>query len=181
MKTVQMWRNETYPEELISCLSQTIKTVGRDNYTLLCNNQSLADILEVESLNFDKEYYRILAKIDNPRWWRDYCTMNMYRADMIRLYYAKETPDLFYLDADISLYSLPDFTNPDLPYLVDGDFCMFYVNGRTDWFNQILDDVLKTTAKPMAIYNYLMKHKYPSCRIKPSCYDRKDFGTKWKI
>jgi hypothetical protein len=182
MKVVQMWRDSKYPKEMISYMKSVIDLVGKDNYLLLCGNAEIANILEVNSLDFDVEYNKALGSMQNPDWWKKYCVANLFMSDLIRLHYATYMEDLFYLDADFELLSVPDFSQKGQPYLIHKDFCMFYVNGRMDWFRDVIDAVTKMTPRPMCIYRYLTvlaRHR-ESYQIDSNCSKRHDFGAEWK-
>jgi hypothetical protein len=181
MKTIQMWRDLEYPDELVQCAKSVISIVGKDNYQLVCNSTELPKILGVPSINFDDEYNRVLSIIGNRKWWGDYCIKNYFMSDMLRLYYATQIKDLFYLDIDITLKQMPVFNKFSRPYLMDRDFCMFYVNGRIDWFQNVINEVVKTPPYPMCIFHYIISEMtLVSHNITPNYYIRKDFGIKWK-
>jgi hypothetical protein len=101
MKTIQMWRDNGYPKELITCTQTVVNIVGKSNYEILCTNPEIPEILEVPFKNFDEEYNRILSLQQNPDWWVKYCKTNYFKSDLIRLWYATQYDDLFYLDVDI--------------------------------------------------------------------------------
>jgi hypothetical protein len=72
---------------------------------------------------------------------------NDYRmgSNYMRVLAATTRPDMFYLDADATVKTWPDFPKKNRPYFVAGRFgkfsvaeWAFYVNGRTDFFEKLL-------------------------------------------
>jgi hypothetical protein len=156
MKVIQLWRNDTYPKELLRCVESVLRFVDKSDYTLICNNSEIAQRLDVGSKNFDEEFHRILGAIGDHDWWDKYCTMNMYRADMMRLYYATQIPDLLYFDIDTVLLRMPEFKSVGKPYFYNGDIRIFYVNGQIGWFSNLLKTITsQLTPQPFVIYNYV--------------------------
>jgi hypothetical protein len=143
MNVVQMWKSIEYPEKLIHCTKSVIRIFGADNYTMICNNQEIADKLGVSSKNFDDEYAMALESLGKRDWWEAYCSQNMYCADTLRLYYATIDNDMLYIDGDF--YFTKPFTEtflPGKPYVMPGhDFAMFYVNGCVGVFKEMCDKI----------------------------------------
>ena len=185
MKVIQLWRNEDYPPELLRCVESVLRFIDKDNYTLICNNPEIAQRLGVNSKNFDEEFYKILGLVDDWKWWSDYCTMNMARSNMIRLYYASQIPDLLYLDIDTVMLKMPEFKSVGKPYFYNGDIGRFYVNGQTEWFTNLLETITAQLAPvPFVIYNYVKKLYFESqslFRMDTKNFFVTDFGKKYKI
>ena len=110
--------------------------------------------------------------------------MNMYMADMIRLYYANVTPDLFYLDADFYLTALPEFPKSRKPYILRRDICMFYVNNEQQFFKNLFASI-PTAISPTdySIYKYIKFYqglKNSFWNIENNGFIRYDFGSEWR-
>jgi len=179
MRALQLWGNARYPEELVRYTRSVLDIVGPDNYSLFCNNREISDALGVEYQNFDAEISRILNVIQCSPWWLEYCSNNMFKSDMVRLFHACEYDDLLYLDADIELLHKPIATSSK-PLMADGDFCGFYVNGNTDWFRRFMHEITaRLKPEPYSIYNYLSTKFMEIGNIQQDAYIRHDFGIKW--
>ena len=182
MKTIQMWRDFNYPKELIACAKTVINIVGKDNYEIFCTNPEISKELgNVNWKNFDDEYQKALLAQKNIDWWKTYCSTNYFMSDLIRLHYATFCPDLFYLDMDIQLlYKV--ILEKNYIYFLQGDFCMFAVNGNTEWFNFMIEDVTQCSPIPMVIYSYLAVNKPGRIwkNFPKNYYKRINFGKQWK-
>ena len=187
MKVIQMWKDYNYPEQLIDCARSVVQIVGEKNYEILCTNFEIPKRLgNVSFKNFDEEFDRILNLQKNIDWWNKYCTTNFFKSDLIRLWYASQYDDLFYLDIDICLHQIINMDMSGVPYFNKKDpLCMFAVNGGSDKFDLFLNDLLpKHEPEPMIICLIMvMDSGLPFFKGKffpESSFDRIDFGKKWK-
>jgi hypothetical protein len=178
-----MWRDFNYPKELIFCANTVVKIVGKENYKILCTNPDIPKELgNVPWEDFDEEYTRLLSLQSNPNWWTVYGSTNYFMSDLIRLYYATQFDDFFYLDVDIQLFHLPKLEEGFI-YTEKGDaLCMFAVNGCSEQYRMFTDILMQTKPKPMCIYDMLplFSRMFYIKNFPKGCYRRTFFGNEWK-
>lgn len=154
MKTLQMWFNPDAPPRIKSYMSSVVK------HTPECKHYFIGpEVNAVEGqivLDFQTELDKAYARLGNKEWWDRYNTANKFRADMIRLAWALDHPDLLYVDADIEFVSAPILpTQTDLPVMGQFknrlvEFALFYVNGCNGWFLHLIDFTIRSPFDPFA-------------------------------
>ena len=77
-------------------------------------------------------------------------------SEELRLRLAIDNPDMVWLDTDVAIRSWPAFEQKGKPYLIQSDHILeegaveeyiFYVNGCTGFFQELLDDYLRDPTK----------------------------------
>ena len=105
--------------------------IPAQNQECVDHNKNLADTLGIP---FELYHDKTTAKLP------------MYESELLRYQWASEVPDLLYVDCDVKLKYIPEFTDTTLPYFhwyespemtcfVSG---IFYVNNCCQFFKDIL-------------------------------------------
>lgn len=91
---------------------------------------------------------------------------------------ASKTKDLLYIDIDLIINKLPEFTEKGLPYFTShpegqsSDLMMFYVNDCCDYFQKILDEREKRKLGGVLWWNRRITRTKLFHNIPESEYDR---------
>jgi hypothetical protein len=154
MKTLQIWLGNTIDEGRMRC-QQSVAALS-DDYTIICNNPALFPA--ANTILYDSVYDTYLDKYGNREWWRRYGMTNALKSDFLRLMYAIENGDLFYVDIDVELLYAPTFPKDGKVYFGSfsgvAEFFMFYVNGQGAWFEKLVKDITQGPDTNLAF----MKH-----------------------
>jgi hypothetical protein len=113
--------------------------------------------------------------------------------DFVRLFYASQNEDVFYLDTDVILKKRPDFKDTDLPYFglipdVGADIFLFYSKGNFKFFHNLLLQTKDIEKKPGVFLVLLKKYNGQINYLKENCYSHvkckelvEDFSIKFKM
>lgn len=187
MIALQVWNGLIIDERYLRCMASVNAICIKKNiqHVIVCRDAQLFSMLDdVKLVNYDE--YMVGKDID---WWKNIITKyHQSQADFIRLDYAMKTPDLLYVDADVELFEIPEFAQDNKPYIgtENGwvDFFMMYVNGNTQFFVDLLNDVKKHLyPKSMLVFvDYFNRHYRPGSKNRDKinvfpadCYKRNWF------
>lgn len=144
----QVWIGSDIPFGRLECIKNAASLMGQeDRFILACDTPSLfSGIDRVETTDCWTMFEKYMGGLPNDRrtFWREmYCRhMNPVPvSEFIRFSAAAQLESLFYLDSDVELFSMPEF-NGVKPYFASEPQRMnlFFVNGRTDFFTEILEE-----------------------------------------
>lgn len=150
MKILQVWNDNKIDDRYYKCIESVNKICTEKNFThiIVCRSPELFfNLNNTEIVNFDD-----FIKNVNTDWWVNILQHHQSQSDLVRLEYAKNNPDILYIDADTELLYIPDFMKNDMPYIGDRgnvtDFFIFYVNGNTKFFDDLLMTVQEIRKDP---------------------------------
>jgi len=159
MRILQVWNNNLLEQRFRECMLSvnSVCTVKGIDHTIVCRNEELFnDFNNKVLINFDE-----FIKDMDIEWWKNLMGFHQSQSDLVRMEFAKTTADLFYIDADVELLSMPEFVSNGLPYLGKNgngiDFFIFYVNGNAKFFEVLLKTVQSEEHFPRS-WNIFMKY-----------------------
>jgi len=150
MRVLQVWNSDVLDLKHLDCMMSVNTLCIHHNleHSIVCKNKDLF-------VNFGNKIlidYKDYIQDRDINWWKPLLPYHQSQADFVRLEFAKIIPDLFYIDADVELYDIPEFVDNGKPYLgIWGnsiDFFIMYVNGNTQFFVDLLEKV-KRFAPPI--------------------------------
>jgi len=183
MKILQVWNNKILPENYKLC----IKSVND-----ICRTQNIEHILVGNKKELFKDLFISFIPFQDcvskysTDWWEYMLNRHNTQADFIRLNFIIEDPEIFYIDADVELYTLPEFEKNGRPYFGMSfnyiDFFMAYGNENSLFFETLLNRIQKRSPRSSVFMEYfstLYVEKFPLIKtvnvISEKCYKRNWF------
>lgn len=156
MKTLQLWFDPEIPDNIKKYMESIIKYTPNAEHYFIGDKSSSVDGQIV--LDYQTELNKAYVRLGNRKWWSEYNTENKFIAEMIRLAWALDNPDLLYADADVEFISEPILLDErKLPYMgIHNRFqehFLFYVNNCSDWFQKLIN--LTVSKKAPAPYIFM--------------------------
>lgn len=174
MKFLQIWCGENIPEGYKRCMRTVVsKVTDNDSYEIVIS-ESFKDELFLDNLLKDVKNSNV-HKIDDS----GYQVIGTARSftNIIRMEYARNFKDLFYLDCDVELKHRPNFDEmskeTNKPMVGQWNSCpdifMFYVNSATSFFDQLLIEATEDKLRVNSFFSKLQKRLHEVAII-PDCY-----------
>jgi hypothetical protein len=167
MKVLQIWIDKNIPDNIKMYMQSIKNNTPNYSYFFIGENQ------------IDEEMSKAFIRLGNKDWWKKYCTKNMYKADMVRLAWALDNPDLLYVDADVEFISPPVIPISNLPVIGTSrgfqEFFLFYTNNCSKWFEELIKITISRPPIPHIFMGVFKDIELGRCLNIPSKFNENTF------